>query len=198
MTLRISDYIAHALPAIAGLEPWRATIEAETILATLMPRLSADYVVSGTVAVHRTATIETGATLKGQVIIGPGAFVSASALLRGGVWLGEGVIVGPACEIKTSFIHPFSKTAHLNFVGDSVIGADVNIEAGAMLANYRNERADKQIQVRIDEKMHATGVDKFGSFLGDHSRIGANAVLAPGTVLPPSSIVRRLELVDHG
>lgn len=36
------------------------------------------------------------------------------------------------------------------------------------------------------------------TFLGDRTRVGANAVLAPGTVLAPATIVRRLELVDHG
>src|SRR5262249_52480085 len=105
---------------------------------------------------------------------------------------------GPYCEIKSSFIHGGSKAAHLNFVGDSVIGHDVNIEAGAILANYRNERPDKQIYVRIGQSIHATGVEKFGSILGDGTRVGANAVLAPGTVLGPNSIVKRLELIDHG
>jgi len=40
-------------------------------------------------------------------------------------------------------------------------------------------------------------VEKFGALVGDDSRIGANAVTTPGTLLPPRSIVRRLELVDQ-
>jgi len=34
--------------------------------------------------------------------------------------------------------------------------------------------------------------------IGDHSRIGANAVLSPGTILAPHTVVARLELVDQG
>ena len=42
-----------------------------------------------------------------------------------------------------------------------------------------------------------TGMAKFGSLTGDHSKIGANAVLSPGTLLLPNSIVKRLELVNQ-
>ena len=69
--------------------------------------------------------------------------------------------------------------------------------AGAILANYRNEREEKEIRVLIDGRVHQTGVDKFGACVGNGTRIGANAVLAPGTLLAPNSIVRRLEIVDQ-
>ena len=113
--------------------------------------------------------------------------------MRGGCWLDARCIIGPAAELKTSFVFAGSKLAHLNFVGDSVLGADVNIEAGAMIANYRNERANKRIRIgEID-----TSVEKFGALLGDYCRIGANAVIAPGALLPAGSIVSRLSLVDQ-
>lgn len=38
---------------------------------------------------------------------------------------------------------------------------------------------------------------KFGSLVGDECRIGANAVLSPGTLLTPKTVVRRLELVEQ-
>ena len=66
-----------------------------------------------------------------------------------------------------------------------------------MLANHFNERADKQISVRIDGQVVATGLTKFGGLIGDGSRIGANAVTSPGTLLPPGSVVPRLGLVDQ-
>ena len=106
-------------------------------------------------------------------------------------------IIGPCCELKTVLMFSNSKAAHLNFVGDSVVGRDVNIEAGAMIANYRNEKADKVIRFHHQGKLVETGVEKFGAMIGDHVRIGANAVIAPGAVLPVSTIVRRLELVDQ-
>lgn len=41
---------------------------------------------------------------------------------------------------------PGSKIAHLNVVGDSIIGSGVKIEARTVIANYRNELADKVIR----------------------------------------------------
>ena len=183
--------------AIADLPPWQATQASETIVGALIATLGDDYRVADGVAIHVTAIVEDGVVIKPPCIIGPRTFVAAFAYLRGGVWLDGDVIIGRSCEIKSSFIHAGSKTAHFNFVGDSVIGRRVNIEAGAIVANYRNERADKQIVVLIDGQRVEAGVTKFGAFIGDDSRLGANAVTAPGTVLPPGSIVRRLELVDQ-
>ncbi len=195
--MQTRDFITDALSAISDLPPWQATTEAETIVSALIGTLGDDYRVSGGVAVHVTAIVEDGAVIKPPCIIGPRTFVAAFAYLRGGVWLDGDVIIGPSCEIKSSFIHSGSKTAHFNFVGDSVIGHRVNIEAGAIVANYRNERDDKQIVVLIDGERVETGVIKFGAFIGDDSRLGANAVTAPGTILAPRSIVKRLELIDQ-
>ena len=195
--MQTSDFITDALSVISDLPPWQATIEAEALVSTLIGTLGDEYRIAGDVAIHVTAIVEGGAVIKPPCIIGPRTFVAAFAYLRGGVWLDADVIIGPSCEIKSSFIHAGSKTAHFNFVGDSVIGRRVNIEAGAIVANYRNERADKQIIVLTEGQRVETGVIKFGAFIGDDCRLGANAVTAPGTLLAPGSIVRRLELVDQ-
>lgn len=193
----IRDLIENPLPAIADLAPWAATIQAETLVAEGLKTLGVDYAFADGVAIHQTATVEPGAILKGPCIVGPGCFIAASAYLRGGVWLERDAIVGPACELKSTLMHAGSKTAHLNFVGDSVIGRRCNVEAGAMIANYRNERDDKRIVIAHDGERIDTGVDKFGAILSDGTRIGANAVIAPGAILLPGSVVRRLELVDQ-
>jgi len=39
----------------------------------------------------------------------------------------------------------------------------VNLGAGSVIANYRSEKADKQIRVRIGTELLATGVEKFGA-----------------------------------
>ena len=134
--------------------------------------------------VHPDAVIEPGAIIKPPMVIGAGCFIAAHAYLRGGVVLGDGVTIGPGAEVKSSLIGPGSVLAHFNFVGDSILGADVNLEAGAVIANHWNERPD-------------TGRVKFGALIGDGCRIGANAVLSPGTILPPGTIVPRLALVDQ-
>lgn len=194
----IADVAFGPLARFAATPAWALTQEAPAIVSALIDVLGDDYEILGELARHRSAIIEPGAVLKGPCLIGPDSFVASSALLRGGCWLERDCIVGPGCELKTCFLFKGSKAAHLNFIGDSVIGAGVNIEAGAILANYRNERMDKRIVIRGDFGAIETGVDKFGALVGDNSRIGANAVIAPGAILPPRTIVRRLELVDQG
>jgi bifunctional N-acetylglucosamine-1-phosphate-uridyltransferase/glucosamine-1-phosphate-acetyltransferase GlmU-like protein len=184
-----------ALPDIA---PWDLCTDIVAVIERSIAQLPARYVrrASG-VAVHDSATVENGAVLKAPCIIGENCFVASYAYLRGGVWLDRNVILGPSVEVKSSLIGEGSKAAHFNFVGDSVIGRDVNIEAGAIVANYRNERADKEIVCFDGERLIRTGRDKFGSLIGDGCRIGANAVLAPGTILKPATVVPRLALVDQ-
>jgi UDP-N-acetylglucosamine diphosphorylase / glucose-1-phosphate thymidylyltransferase / UDP-N-acetylgalactosamine diphosphorylase / glucosamine-1-phosphate N-acetyltransferase / galactosamine-1-phosphate N-acetyltransferase len=99
--------------------------------------------------------------------------------------------------VKTSIILAKSALAHFNFAGDSIIGSNVNMEAGSVIANHYNEREQKEIAVMIDGKCMPTGCQKFGAVIGDFSRIGANAVLSPGTILEPRSIVKRLMLVEQ-
>lgn len=199
--VRLADFISSIsnspLGQFANESPWALTSNAEEIVRAIIPTLNAAYRVYGDTAVHESATIEPGAAIKGAAIIGPACFVASTALVRGGCWLEGNVIIGPAAELKTSFVFAGSKLAHLNFVGDSVLGGDVNVEAGAMIANYRNERDDKRIYVRHLDRRIDTGVSKFGSLVGDGGRVGANAVLAPGTILPPRTIVPRLGLVDQ-
>jgi len=191
----VQAYVASApksaLAAWADRPAWLVTQIAETVVADLIAAASDGYVVQGGVGVHMSATVEPGANIKAPALIGPRCFVASTALLRGGVWLEADCIIGPSAELKTSFLFAGSKLAHLNFVGDSVIGAGVNIEAGAMIANYRNERDDKRIRIRVRDGM-------IGALIGDGARIGANAVIAPGALIAPRAIVARLQLIDQG
>jgi bifunctional N-acetylglucosamine-1-phosphate-uridyltransferase/glucosamine-1-phosphate-acetyltransferase GlmU-like protein len=183
------------LPDIA---PWDLTADIVAVIERSIAQLPSNYLRKAPgIAVHASATIEPGAVLKPPCIIGENCFVAAYAYLRGGVWLGRNVILGPSVEVKSSVIGEGSKAAHFNFVGDSVIGRDVNIEAGALVANYRNERRDKEIICFDGERLIRTGREKFGSLIGDGCRIGANAVLAPGTILKAATVVPRLALVDQ-
>jgi acetyltransferase-like isoleucine patch superfamily enzyme len=73
----------------------------------------------------------------------------------------------------------------------------VNFEAGSIAANHYNERISKRISVLYKSEIIDTGVEKFGSLVGDNSKIGANAVLSPGTILEKNTIVKRLELIEQ-
>lgn len=98
---------------------------------------------------------------------------------------------------KTAVIFDNSSIAHFNFIGNSVIGRNVNFEAGSITVNHYNERKNKQIFATHLGKLMDTQTEKFGSLVGDNSKIGANAVLSPGTILEMNSIVKRLELIEQ-
>lgn len=193
----IPAFSASPLAPWASYAPWELTSQSEAIVRQLIASLpAAVYQIDGDVAVHTTAIVEPGAILKGPLILGPKCFVAAGAYLRGGNWVDKDCIFGPGAELKSSFVFAGTKLAHFNFVGDSVLGSDVNLEAGSIICNYRNERPEKEILVRIGADLHRTGRHKFGAMVGDHCRVGANAVIAPGAILQAGSIVRRASLRD--
>jgi NDP-sugar pyrophosphorylase family protein len=183
--------------AVNDQAPWHLVGNIEALLRQQIAGLDSSYTCVEDIAVHHSAIIEAGAVIKGPTIIGPNCFIAAGAYLRGGVYLEQDCIIGPSSELKTSVMFAGSKLAHMNFVGDSIIGADVNIEAGAVIANHRNEREDRNIRIVYHGQVIDTGVSKFGALVGDGSRIGANAVIAPGALLEPASIVDRLQLIDQ-
>ncbi|TMC45793.1 MAG: UDP-N-acetylglucosamine diphosphorylase/glucosamine-1-phosphate N-acetyltransferase [Chloroflexi bacterium] len=65
-----------------------------------------------------------------NVMIGP------FSRLRPGTELADGVHVGTHTEIKNSRIGPASSVPHFSYLGDAVVGANVNIGAGSITANW--------------------------------------------------------------
>ena len=86
------------------------------------------------------------------------------AQLRPGAVLQSGCRVGNFVEIKNSQIGSASKVNHLSYIGDTDMGANVNVGAGTITANY-------------------DGVRKHRTVIGSGSKTGANSVLvAPITL----------------
>ena len=198
--IEISDFVASWISsgfARLGLPPWQVTAHAAGLIRERLGGLDSNYSRNAEVAVHASAVIEAGAVIKGPAIIGPKSFVASNSYLRGGVFLDQQCIVGPGCELKSTLMFRGSKVAHLCFVGDSIVGSDVNIEAGAIVANYRNEMDDKRILILWKGTIIDTGVEKFGALIGDNARIGANAVVAPGALIEAGFRLTRLGKIDQ-
>ena len=187
---RFQDYFDDDLP-------WLIIQNLESIIFEKIKLLSDDFEINNGIAIHKTAIVEKNAILKAPLIIEENCFVAANACLRNGVFLSKNVKIGMGVEIKSSIILNNSAIAHFNFIGDSIIGENVNFEAGSITANHFNERENKEIFVKIDDNIINTQVVKFGSLIGDYSKIGANAVLSPGTILKKNSVVKRLELIEQ-
>tara|TARA_R110002049_G_scaffold240425_1_gene414031 strand:+ start:307996 stop:308604 length:609 start_codon:yes stop_codon:yes gene_type:complete len=177
--------------------PWEIICDVKSLIEKAMTELDDNYTIDGGIAIHKTAIIEAGVTLKAPAIINENCFIGAHAYFREGVFLDKNVKIGPGCEIKGTIICSHTAIAHFNYVGNSIIGQHVNFEAGAIAANHYNERKSKEIRVKFKGKIINTGVSKFGALVGDGSKIGANAVLSPGTLLEKNTIVKRLELVEQ-
>ncbi|KQB41154.1 DapH/DapD/GlmU-related protein [Flavobacterium aquidurense] len=178
-------------------EPWNITNDLKNTIEKMILNLGDDYIIQDNIAIHKSATIENNITIKKPAIIGENCYIGANAYFREGVYLDQSVKIGPGCEIKNSIICSGTAIAHFNYIGNSIIGRNINFEAGSIAANHYNERSNKKISVLYDGKIIETNSDKFGSLVGDNSRVGANAVLSPGTILIKNSIVKRLELVEQ-
>ena len=187
---RFQDYFDDDLP-------WLIIQNLESIIFEKIKLLSDDFEINNGIAIHKTAIVEKNAILKAPLIIEENCFVAANACLRNGVFLSKNVKIGMGVEIKSSIILNNSAIAHFNFIGDSIIGENVNFEAGSITANHFNEREYKEIFVKIDDNIINTQVVKFGSLIEEKKKIGANAVLSPGTILKKNSVVKRLELIEQ-
>ncbi len=177
--------------------PWAITTDLKEIIKKIIPELGDDFHIKNGTAIHKSVVVEKGVTIKGPAIVMEKCYVGAHAYFREGVLLGKAVKIGPSTELKSSIICSDTSIAHLNYIGNSFIGQNVNFEAGSIAANHYNERANKRIWVNYYNQLIDTGIEKFGALVGDHSKIGANAVLSPGTLLEKHSIVGRLELIKQ-
>lgn len=200
MTVRIDEFISrfrNFFPEQHDWLPWDITKNLQDILFRMISQLDDDFEIRNGIAIHKSACVEYGAVIKAPAIICENCFIGSHAYLRGAVYSGNSTTIGPGCEIKTSILLSSSSVSHFNFIGDSIVGNHVNFEAGSIIANHYNERPDTGIRVIHQSQIIETNSEKFGALVGDHSRIGANAVLSPGTLLPPGAIIKRLELVDQ-
>lgn len=198
--VEIENYIENIkikFPLTEDLQPWEIIDNLENILLQKIKVLDNNYKIENNIAIHKTAIIEQGVILKGTVIISENCFIGAHAYLRGPTFLSKSVKVGPSSEIKQSIIFDNAAIAHFNYIGNSIIGQNINFEAGSICANHYNERQNKNIWVTQNGTIIDTKTEKFGSLVGDNSKIGANAVLSPGTILEKCSIVKRLELIEQ-
>ena len=196
----------HFTESLSGVFPELDLSAPPWMLVNRLPGIIADiartepyraYERVGDALIHPSATIEDGAIIRGQVLITEDCFVAATAYLREGVMLGPNTKIGPGVEVKSSIIVGDTALAHLNYAGNSLLGSGVNLEAGAIIANHHNESPGRTVRVRVGQTTIDTGVLKFGAIIGDGCKVGANAVLSPGTILEPHQVVNRLALVDQ-
>lgn len=177
--------------------PWELTTNLKEIIEEIIPNLDENFEKQNGIAIHKSSFIESGVVMKRPIIVMGNCNIGSHAYFREGVFLDNNVRIGPSSEIKSSIICAETAIAHLNYIGNSIVGQNVNFEAGSIAANHYNERSNKRILVKWNDEVIDIEVEKFGAVVGDNSKIGANGVLSPGTILPKNSIVKRLELIEQ-
>lgn len=121
------------------------------------------------------------ATIEGPCYIGPGVEIGPHAFIRPFSILEEEVKVGHCSEVKHSLLLRGAKLPHFNYVGDSILGVNVNLGAGVVCANYKINK--KEVFVKNGSSILETGLKKFGAVIGDDSFLGCNSVTNPGALL---------------
>ena len=138
------------------------------------------------IAIGPGCRIEPGAVIVGPAILDAGVSVRTGAYIREHVILGSGSLVGAHSEVKGSVLLPGAKAPHQNYVGDSLLGRDVNLGAGTILSNVKN--IGREVTFRHEGAVVHTGLRKFGAVLGDGCKTGCNTVLNPGVLMGPGSV----------
>ncbi|WP_321798827.1 bifunctional UDP-N-acetylglucosamine diphosphorylase/glucosamine-1-phosphate N-acetyltransferase GlmU [Caballeronia sp. J97] len=111
-----------------------------------------------------------GGTTGANVVLGP------YARLRPGATLGDEAHVGNFVEVKNAVLGHGSKANHLSYVGDSDIGARVNIGAGTITCNY--DGANKHRTVIEDDVFVGSDTQLVAPV-----RVGRGVTIAAGTTV---------------
>ncbi len=93
-----------------------------------------------------------------RAMIGRSCRIGPFARFRAASTLADDVHIGNFVEVKNTRIGPQSKANHLTYLGDAVIGANVNVGAGTVTCNY-------------------DGANKWQTHIGDGAFIGSGSML---------------------
>ncbi len=150
--------------------------------------IMAGAVLSGKqIALGKGVLIETGAMIKSPAIIGDMSEVRQGAYLRGYCLAGKKCVLGHATEIKHSILLNAAKAGHFAYIGDSILGNNVNLGAGTKLANLRFLPGN--ITIYSEGEVIDTSRRKLGAILGDGCQTGCNSVTSPGTLMAREAVL---------
>ena len=138
------------------------------------------------------ASVIEGAVIEDEVDMGP------YARLRKGAHLKSHVHMGNFGEVKDSTLHEGVKMGHFSYIGNAIVGANTNIGAGTITANYDGERKNPT-EIGEDAFIGSDTMLVAPLKLGDGARTGAGAVVTKNVpedtlvVGMPARAIRKVE-----
>jgi len=172
--------------------PWHIFKVTEYFLDNARPyvassaRISEKATIEGKVILSENVRILENAVIRGPVYIGANSIVGNNALVRDYSHIGANSVIGYSTEVKHSYIGD-NCWFHSNYIGDSIVDDNCSLGAGTVLANFRLDEGN--IQIEVGDSLVDTGYDKLGAVVGRGSRIGVNASLMPGVRVGPDCFV---------
>jgi UDP-N-acetylglucosamine diphosphorylase / glucose-1-phosphate thymidylyltransferase / UDP-N-acetylgalactosamine diphosphorylase / glucosamine-1-phosphate N-acetyltransferase / galactosamine-1-phosphate N-acetyltransferase len=186
------DEYAHSLLFEGCQYPWEALERLQEYLKSLslgkieIAIPSTVYLVNPElISIGEGTVIEPGAYIQGPCSIGKNCTIRHGAYIRGDVITGDLCVIGHDTEVKHSILFNQATAAHFNYVGDSVLGSNINLGAGVKCANLRLDH--QSIHVLIQGERVDTRLKKLGAIVGDGAQVGCNCVINPGTILGKNS-----------
>lgn len=147
------------------------------------------------ISIGEGTVVEDGVSITGPTVIGKHCEIRQGAYIRGDAIIGDGAVLGHASELKGSIMLNGAKAPHFAYVGDSILGNEVNLGAGTKLSNLavssEKDSTGKRptIHIPIDGALIDTGLSKLGAIIGDWSQTGCNSVTNPGTLIGRRTLV---------
>lgn len=169
--------------------PWLALLKLEAFIRNLPLGVHQGVISSSTylidpelISIGEGSIIEPGAYVKGPCVIGKNCTIRHGAYLRGNVLTGDQCVIGHASELKNTVMMNHSNAPHFTYLGDSILGSNVNLGAGVKCANFRLD--GKPIRLSFgSEPSIDTEMRKLGAIIGDGTQLGCNVVTNPGSLI---------------
>ena len=144
-------------------------------------------IIEGPCIIEDGVTIDDFCKIKGPTYIGKGSFIGMSSLVRN-CMLGDKTRIGFNCEIARSYFAGHDKMAHQNVILDSVIGQGVWFGGYSGTANVLLNR--QNIRYELNGQLVDTGINHFGTVVGNNCSVGAAVIILPGRQLPSNSMIQ--------
>lgn len=143
--------------------------------------------IDGPVYIGEHVVVRPGATLVGPLFIGNNTYIGTNSLLRKCCTIGNNVTIGFGVEIKNSVVFNNTSVGRLSYIGDSVIGR--NVEFGAGTQTWNLMPAKDPIYMNFNSERIPVPREKFGAIIGDDTFIGINVSIFPGKRIGSHSII---------